>query len=463
MCSYRQARPASGAERASSPGAVIRGARTSQGVTLKQLGDLLGYSAAQLSRYERGITPLTDPSLLRRFARILSIDPHQLGLTASVTVTGTRHAVLGYDHPRGAHGHTVNPNRQWEDGEDPMRRRELLASAAALAGAARLNGPARSRPGPPTNPAATLEDLLYSQPSAEPVRLAALRTAVLKSRDDFREARYSTLPAELPQLIATAQATAAAAGSSEKAAASTLLAESWIVASDFAVKVNDDPLSWLTASRALQAAQDGTDPLTLADARRAVATAMRRAGHPGRACDLLTRACRDIEPADDAGPDQVAMYGNLLTVAAYTAATAGDRSTASSFITEAGTTAARLPAASRRLPAFNTAGVTLYKVSIAQVLGDNGTAIDHAKSIRITDIPTAERQGRLYIDVARAYHQWGKAGGCFAALLAAERVAPAEVRYRPPVHRMTLDLLRLGTRSPSGLRDFARRIGVPDV
>jgi transcriptional regulator with XRE-family HTH domain len=340
-----------GADWAQGPGAAIRGARITRGLTLKQLGAQLGYSAAQLSRYERGITPLTDPSLLRRFARILGIEPHQLGLSSSVTVTGARHAVPGYDHRGGAHGHTVNPNRQGEDGEDPMRRRELLASAAALAGAARLNGPAASRSGAPPASVAALEDLLYSQPSAEPVGLPALRTAVFNARDDFREARYSTLPARLPQLITTAQATASAAGTSEQAAASTLLAESWIIAADFAVKVNDDPLSWLTAGRALQAAQVGTDPLTLADARRAVATAMRRAGQPGRACDLLTRACRDIEPDRRAGPDQVAMYGNLLTVAAYTAATAGDRSAATGFITEATTTAGRLPAASRRLPA----------------------------------------------------------------------------------------------------------------
>jgi transcriptional regulator with XRE-family HTH domain len=452
-----------GAGRALEPGAVIRGARTSQGLTLKQLGAQLGYSAAQLSRYERGITRLTDPALLRRFASVLGIEPHQLGLITSVTSTGTRHAVSGYDHRRGAHGNTVDPNRQWEDGEDPMRRRELLTGTAALAGAARLSGPAWPRPGTHPTQVGALEDLLYSQPAAEPVRLAALRTAVLKARDNFREARYSTLPAELPRLIATAQATASAADSGEKAAASTLLAESWIVAADFAVKVNDDPLSWLTAGRALQAAQDGSDPLTLADARRAVATAMRRAGQPGRASDLLTRAWRDIEPADDLNPDRLAMYGNLLTVAAYTAATAGDRSAASGLIAEAATTAARLPAASRRLPAFSPAGVTLYKVSIAQVLGDNGTAIDHARTIRIADIPTPERQGRLCIDVARAYHQWGKAAGCFAALLAAERVAPAEVRYRPPVHRMTLDLLRLGPRSLPGLREFARCIGVPDA
>jgi hypothetical protein len=38
----------------------------------------------------------------------------------------------------------------------------------------------------------------------------------------------------------------------------------------------------------------------------------------------------------------------------------------------------------------------------------------------------------------------------------------AEVRYRPPVHRMTEDLLWADNRSAlPGLRDFARRVGVP--
>ena len=145
------------------------------------------------------------------------------------------------------------------------------------------------------------------------------------------------------------------------------------------------------------------------------------------------------------------------------AATAGNRRAAAEYIEEAAAAATRLgPRASRRQPAFGPAGVTLYQVSIAQVLGDNGTAIEHAKKLRPASIPTAERQGRYWVDVARAYHQWGKPEACYAALVAAERVAPAEVRYRPPVHRMTEDLLRTGPqRSLPGLRTFAARTGLP--
>jgi hypothetical protein len=395
--------------------------------------------------------------LLRRFAAALGIPPVLFGLSPAGAEDAARHAVVSVkDRPRGVRGNTVVPERQWEDGDDPVRRRELLAGTAALAGAAAL-GPAG------LGPAATLDDVLYGRSGAASIPLPRLRALIARTREDFRAARYDRLPAALPRLIAAAQATSDEAGSAEHGEASGLLADAYILATDFAVKINDDPLAWMTAGRALHAAQAGNDPLTLADARRAVATAMRRASHSGRACDLLILACHDIEPAGRPGPDQLAMYGSLLNVAAYTAATAGNRRAAGEYIAEAAAAAARLgPATSRRQPAFGPVGVTLYQVSVAQVLGDNGTAIDHARKLQPVDIPTTERQGRYWVDVARAYHQWGKPEPCYAALLAAERAAPAEVRYRPPVHRMTEDLLRRGPhRSLPGLRAFAGRIGMP--
>lgn len=57
--------------------------------------------------------------------------------------------------------------------------------------------------------------------------------------------------------------------------------------------------------------------------------------------------------------------------------------------------------------------------------------------------------------------EWGKPEACYRSLLAAERAAPAEVRYRPPVRRMTADLLRADRRETlPGLRAFATRVGV---
>jgi hypothetical protein len=239
-------------------------------------------------------------------------------------------------------------------------------------------------------------------------------------------------------------------------------AHAYIVAANFVIKLNDDPFAWTLADRALQAAQAGDDPLTIADGRRAVATVLRRTGRAAQARELLIRAARDIEPGGRASGDQLSIYGTLLEVAAYTAAVDGRRPAASDLIGEANATAARLGGnADHRFTAFGPANVTLYQVSIAQVLGDSGTAIEHARTLRPAAIPTAERQGRYWIDVARAYHQWGKPEPCYRALLSAERAAPAEVRYRPPVHRIAEDLLRADRRrSLPGLPAFARRIGV---
>jgi len=445
-------------------GAIIRAARLAAGLTLAQLGQRCGYSASQVSRYERGIQPLTDITLLHRFAGALAIPPQILGLAPLDGTQGGRHADAGRQEGTArAYGPNVSREFQPEGGEDPVRRRELLARAAGLAGAAALGLPAASRAQPLTAIGGGLDSLLYGGASAEPVPLAALRGAAIQARACFQTARYDRLTAVLPRLIATAAATRDGASGDERTAASALLADAYIVAANFVIKLNDDPFAWTLADRALQAAQAGNDPLTIADGRRAVATVLRRTGRPVQARELLIRAARDIEPGGGASADQLSMYGTLLEVAAYTAAVDGNRPAASELIEEASATATRLGGdANHRFTAFGPANVTLYQVSIAQVLGDSGTAIEHARTLRPAAIPTAERQGRYWIDVARAYHQWGKPEPCYRALLAAERAAPAEVRYRPPVHRITEDLLRADRRqSIPGLPAFARRIGVP--
>jgi transcriptional regulator with XRE-family HTH domain len=443
-------------------GAIIRAARLKAGLTLADLGHRCGYSASQVSRYERGIQPLTDITLLRRFADALAIAPWAFGLASTSSDEAGRHAAGLNDHATHCHGPNVGREYQWE-GDDPVRRRELLTGAAGLAGAAALGAAARNSLRPPADSAPGLEDVLYGSTTARPVPLDDLDTAIRNARSDFQNARYGRLAATLPTLVATASATRDHASSQQQTTANSLLAEAYITAANFMVKLNDDPLAWATADRALLAAEAGEDPLTLADARRAVATVLRRTGRPAKARDMLATATRAIEPGAKPKPAQLAAYGNLLQVAAYTAAVDGNRRNASEFITEAAAVATRLGAGTQgRATTFGSAGVTLYQVSIAQVLGDSGTAIEHAKTLRPATIPTAERRGRYWIDVARAYHQWGKPEHCYRALLAAEQAAPGEVRYRPPVHHMTEDLLRSSPRhSLPGLLAFTRRIGPP--
>lgn len=437
-------------------GAIVRAARLTAGLTLADLGRQCGYSASQVSRYERGVQPLTNVTLLRQFAEVLAIPPETLGLAHSNSAYGSRHADANH-RMHAITGPSVVPDSRWEDGDDPVRRRELLAGAAGLASTTFLTPAAGAGSGTCSGSA----DLLYGRP-APSVSPPALRAALTAKREEFQTARYARLAAGLPGLIGTAVATRRAAASGHQSKANTMLAEAYILAANFMVKLNDDPLALTLADRALQAAEAGDDPLTTADARRAVATVLRRTGRRAKAHDILLSAAAAIEPGHTTTPEHLSMYGTLLQVAAYTAAVDGNRAAARHLISEAQAAADRLGHdANDRYTTFGPASITLYQVSIAQVLGDSGTAIEYAKTLRPAVIPTAERQGRYWIDVARAYHQWNKPERCYRALLAAEHAAPGEVRYRPPVHRMTEDLLRASRGRMPGLHAFARRIGMP--
>lgn len=76
------------------PGEPVRRTRKEQRLTLPQLWKLTGYSAAQVSRYEWGVCPLTDVTVLRRFADAPSIPPQALGLAPQPDVR---------------HGHVIGP------------------------------------------------------------------------------------------------------------------------------------------------------------------------------------------------------------------------------------------------------------------------------------------------------------------------------------------------------------------
>lgn len=229
------------------------------------------------------------------------------------------------------------------------------------------------------------------------------------------------------------------------------------------VKLGHDHLAWTTADRAVQAAYGSRDILTQATARRMRGIVLRRAGRAETAQRLVVDAAASLQPQLHRGPEHLSVYGSLLSTAAYTAAVDGDRDTARALIGEAIEAAGRLGVdGNHRFTAFGPTGVGLYRISIARVLGDSGTAIEVARQIDPLAIPVVERRARYWSDVARSFHQWGKPEQCFRALLAAERASPDEVHYRKPIHQITASLLQHPTaHTLQGLYAFARRVGAP--
>ncbi|MEV4975038.1 helix-turn-helix domain-containing protein [Streptomyces scopuliridis] len=437
------------------PGAVVRLARRAAELTQAQLGAATGYTAASISRMERGKQPMRDMLLLQRIADALNIPRQLLGLAG-------RHAPPPGPGtvPRPPAGATrVAGPDLFEEGEDPVRRRNLLAGLAATATGTVLGtaspGPAAARPA-----LTGLEDLLLHRggdlTGTEPTR-QTVTAALDASRRDFGTCRYDTLARALPQRIALAQALGREGVVEESA---TAVAELYSTATRLCIKLGEDGLAAVTADRALTAALSGADALTIAEAHRMVSSSWRRQGHYARATDVAVTAAQHLAADRTAAETQrLSVQGNLYATAAYTAAKQGDRHTAHTLIREAEHAAKRL--GQDQSPSgtvfFGPSQVRLHQISISHLLGDAGQAIDHARHVNTELLPTAERRARYWIDVARSFDQWNKPERCYRALLAAEHAAPQEVR-RTAVRTMTAGLLRHDRTLP-GVRSFAHRVG----
>lgn len=467
------------AARAGDHSSVLRLARRARGWNQAEFGRRAGYAQSAISRFESGERKIDDVGKLRHLAAVLGLSPAAFGLEhpppdlteapphrTQYPLPEQRPPTLGRVPITNPHHRQVpNPSRaeidELDDSaleeDDPVRRREFLIAAG-------LTGASLGTVGTPAatdvrlDPAACLADqlehtLTQTTPAdVPPVSVAVLRRALAQARADFDASRYLTLAHRLPALINTSEASAA---STTQPAYLDALAETYNLVTRALIKLRKGEYEWLAADRALRAARHSDNRLTHAEAQRLLGSAVRRAGDHDRA-QTLTLAAADTLDTNGAAPtDHLALYGNLLCSAGYAAARAGNRHRATELLTQASTTANRLT----NQPIRNAlkANVISHQVSATYLLGDAGTAIEHARTANLATFPTPERQGRLLVDVALAYAQWNKPRSAYNALLAAERAAPQEIRTRNTVRDLVTNLLKHTDTIP-GLPQLAHRI-----
>ncbi|NUU20227.1 MAG: helix-turn-helix transcriptional regulator [Streptomycetaceae bacterium] len=441
-------------------GSVIRGARAAARLTQGELGALCGYSPSAISRIESNrLRP--DPPTMRRIADILRIPPEHLGLTH--TAQPVRRVAPSRSLPIGNAVTVTNSQRApAEQEDDPVRRRRLLAGALGT-GASLLAAPplAAAAPADPIDP---LAHALYDAPTAAPVPLPRLITALHSALAQFRAARYDALGRELPALIASAEATRGHASAMDHDTADAAVARAYVLATELAVKQHQD-IAWATGDRALAAARSSNNPVALGEAARVLAITMRRAGRPADAVNLLMRTADQVTTDRTRQTHEAtAVRTTLLLTAAYTAAQTGDRHTALALVDAAEHAAWRIPDYQRaRGNKLFTVDATpaqcdLYRIGVLTALGTPDEAVPYAARINAAALPTAERRARLWTDSARMWHRLGDAEKTFAALRAVEREAPEEVR-RPALRALTADLLYGSGGGLPGLRTFATRVG----
>jgi hypothetical protein len=420
-----------------------------------------------VSRYERGVTPLTDVIVLRRFARALAIPLGDLGLTRTgsggssdrARVTAASGIPPGFAQSRVA----GEPGGR----DDDVRRRQLLAAlGAAAAGAAG----SRASAAVPLAGARDTEvgGLLVSRvrdamlglaPGPSRVSVGSVRAGLDGALADFRESRYGRLSVTLPRLVAAGHVLAAGGGSLVERDA--LLTGIYTLTTRMLIKLDDQQLGWMAADRARVLASGGGDPLAVGEAARNLAVLARKAGWHEQAASIALSAAASPLLAGKS-PRLAAERGLLIQSAAYTAARAGDREGMRELTDEAAAVAAHLEGRVLLLDhggGFTSTTVELHRVSAENYAGDPGAAVAAARRVNPAALPTTERRARYWTDTARAYANWGRRDDCVSALLAAEREAPEEIHARPAVRDLLSGLLVTGRTGPE-LRGLAARCGI---
>ena len=294
---------------------------------------------------------------------------------------------------------------------------------------------------------APLLDALVSPRHSSAVVLPAQQfsRAVAATKIDYQACRYERVLNQLVTLLPALEPARADVQGEQRRQVEVLAADLYHVVGSVLLKVGDGGMALVAAERSTRAAVASEDPVALATSARIMTHALMSNGHDKQAVTLAGNAAGALDRATRlASADAVAVYGALVLRGAVAAARSDDRDTAQAMLDEAGRAAARLGYdGNDRWTGFGAANVLLHRVNVALTLGDAGTAIGIARTVPLDKITIAERRASLYVDIARAYTQWGRYEHGLTALRTAYEVAPEEIRCRPTVQRIATDLALL--------------------
>ncbi|WP_405089307.1 helix-turn-helix domain-containing protein [Micromonospora sp. NBC_01392] len=239
----------------------------------------------------------------------------------------------------------------------------------------------------------------------------------------YQHAHYAQLLRVLPSLLDAAH------GHRD------LLVPAYRITASVLVKLGEPDLAWLAADRAVTAAGNPTHAAT---ATIAVTQALRALGRH-RLALTAARAAADTTTHD-------AVRGTLLLQAGLAAAGCGDRRHADDLTDRAAALADRCATDDDpHHTAFNPTTVLLARFLTALEIGDSTEAVArHESAIRAggwSRLPVEHRAAHL-VDAARAHLGTGDLTAAARVLVEADRIAPAEVRYRPVARTLVAEMAR---------------------
>ncbi|MEJ8657123.1 helix-turn-helix domain-containing protein [Streptomyces sp. MS1.AVA.4] len=264
---------------------------------------------------------------------------------------------------------------------------------------------------------------------------------VERSWGDYQAGVLGDVIAALPGLLRTAQELEDLPHGDQRKRGLTVSARTHHLAATTLAKVGESDLSWLAAERAMRAADESEDPLSLVSAARSGTHALLANGRYEDALELgetaaawLARQVRDDDPA------ALSLLGMIHLRAAVAAARHQDRSTAHSLLEKAKLLGDRLGSDENHWQTcFGPTNVELHRLSIELDLENIPYVVEHGGGIDVSRMP-AERAVSHRIDYARGLCLRGRVDESFNELREAERTSPQLVRNNPRVRETLRDL-----------------------
>lgn len=282
------------------------------------------------------------------------------------------------------------------------------------------------------------------RPSQEPHPVATLRARVMNAWRTWHNSptRRTDVGALMPSLLTDCQDAAAGLEGADRRAAHGVLADAYNLTQHVLVNAAELDLLWLTVDRSMAAAQIADEPLALAGAAWTVGMMLRGAGRNDEALGLIHEAADLLEPQlPDAPNDWRGMWGALQLHGAGTAARAGAEGDAWAHWDRAGVAVRRLPDGyAHPWTMFGASNVDLTGVSLTVDLWKSREALRRAEAIDPDSIPSRERRGRLYVEMARGYHAAGERIAATMLLLRACDEGIDAVRFSPAARAIVEDL-----------------------
>ncbi|MFL6053100.1 MAG: helix-turn-helix domain-containing protein [Actinoallomurus sp.] len=267
----------------------------------------------------------------------------------------------------------------------------------------------------------------------------------------------------LPGLVTDLRAATRVAEGDERRAANALLVDVYALVQHELVWASEAPLLAIVADRGMTAAQEADRPLPLAGAAWTLAMVQRSTGDVDGALQLVEEAAELLRPRlEDGSRTLQSMYGALLLNAAITCAWAGREGDALRHLDEAAAVAERLPAGYHHpWTQFGDSNVAVHAVSVRADLSKSATARDYALRIDPETIPSRERRARLYVEIARSYHQRRDHSAALIWLQRAYGICTDSVQYSPGAREMVSAVVdHGGPMVDRDARTFGRLLGL---